>query len=239
MLKKRFAGLFYIIILFFVVSSKIQAKEVLCEASSRLKQMKFNIRSGEIFFLEKYQNINGKITESWRINDEDVLKDVFYQEMLVAEKEEEEIRREEEGRIKQEEEQARRERLAQKKREEKEFLIETRLQALKRLVNLELEKVEKSFKNLDQYQLDQYFVFADDTFSTQQSLDDVKINLINQARELTIRSTLELTEEELKESLAKLENTPDKIDRFFRQSVKFAINQCNDTRRLKELLALI
>ncbi len=238
MLKKRFAGFFFII-LFFVVLSKIQAKEVLCEANSRLKQVKFNIRSGEIFFIDKYQNINGNITEFWRINDVDVLKDVYYQKMLMAEKEEEEIKREEEERIKQAEEQARRERLTQKKKEEEEFLIETRLQALKRLVNLELEKVEKSFKNLDQYQLEQYFVFADDTFSTQQSLDDVKINLINQARELTIRSTSELTEEELKESLAKLENTPDKIEVFFRQSVKFAINQCNDTKRLKELLALI
>jgi hypothetical protein len=39
--------------------------------------------------------------------------------------------------------------------------------------------------------------------------------------------------------LSKLELVPLKIERFFRKSVKCAIDKCNDTKRLKELLALI
>jgi hypothetical protein len=217
----------------------ICAKEMLCEANSTLKQIKFTVRSGDIVFTEKYQNINGKVTETWHINNSEVLKDEYFKQMLFAEKEEEQIRREAEELKRLEEERRRQELLSQKQREEEAFIREAKLQTLKKLVNLELKKVEKSFVKLDKYELDQFFVFEEGSFSSLQSLEDIKIGLVSLARELIIRPVEELEEDELKQTLSRLEAVPDKVERFFRQSVKYAINQCSDTRRLKELLALI
>ncbi len=107
------------------------------------------------------------------------------------------------------------------------------------MVSLELEKVQNSFAKLDKYNLDEYFVFEDDTFISQENLQDTKIGLMNRARELTVRSIEELEQGELKKVLEELEVVPGKVERFFRKSVKYAINQCDDTKRLKELLTLI
>lgn len=238
------SGLFFLLSLFLLfLNFSIFAKEVLCEASSTVKQVKFAVRDGDIIFTQKHQSINGKVTNSWRIqdgqNEEEVFADEYEKRMFLAEKEELEIAKEEEERIKQEEEDKRLLLLEQKKKEEELFLLQARLQTLKKLVWLELEMVEKSFSKLDKYDLEQYFVFEDETFSSIQSLCDVKVSLVNQARELSIRAEEDLDKDELKNVLTRLEVVPDKVERFFRQSVKYSISQCNDTRRLKELLTLI
>ena len=70
-------------------------------------------------------------------------------------------------------------------------------------------------------------------------MQEFKVGLVTQARGATLKSMEESSQEELKETLTKLEVLPDKIERFFRQSVRFAINQCSDTKRLKNLLSLL
>ena len=230
---------FHVFFLFIFLTLDICSKDVLLRADSKVKQTKFVTRSGELVFTEKYQNINGKITENWIVNEVFVSKDDYYKKIIQSEREEEEIKREQEILKIEEEEKKQKEFLAQKEKEKEEFLRETQIQALRKLVCIELETVEKSLSKLNKYKVEQYFVYQEDTFPSEESFNDVKIELINQARELTLRNTDELNQDELKKVLSKLEVIPDKIERFFRQSVKYAINQCNDTKKLKELLSLI
>lgn len=222
-----------------VVTFCANAKEVLIQANSSVKQIKFNLQDDQMIFTEKYQNLNGKVTESFSINDQWITKEEFNKKFVWAESEEKRIEREAEERKKQEEELKQKELLAQKKEEEEKFIQEAKTEGMKKLVKLELQNVETSFAKLDKYKLDNYFMFEDNTFFNEDILNESKIGLVAQARGVTIKNTEELDHDELKETLSKLEVLPDKIERFFRQSVRFAINQCNDTKRLKELLSLI
>lgn len=214
-------------------------KEIVLDAFSQVKQTKFVLKTGAAIFVEKYQNVNGKVTENFSVNDVAVLKDEFLKKFLSAQEEEKALQKEIEENKRREEEKKKEELELQKKREEEQARTSTQIQALKKLINIELDKVQNSFLNLDKYKIDEYFVFEQETFSNLQMLQDNRINLINQAKELTMRSEEHLKVEELKEVLKKLEALPDKVDRFIRNSVKFAINQCSDTKKLKELLALV
>jgi len=225
---------------FFVLANRnLKAKEVLVQANSIVKQVKFSLEDKEFVFTSKYQNINGKVAEQWLINDEVVSKEEYNKKFAWAEKEEERIVHEVEEQKRLEAEQKEKELLARKKDEDEQFANELRQEALKKLVKLELEKVGKAFTKLDKYQLEPFFVFEENSFPSEESLQEARVVLVAQARGLTIKSMDEVSCEELKDSLAKLEVLPDRIERFFRQSVRFAINRCNDTKRLKDLLALI
>lgn len=230
-----------IVILFIIFSSlfSIYSKEILVHGSSRVKQTKFIVRSGSVIFTEKYQNINGKVTEEWNINNNNVLKDEYFKKMFLVNQEEIALKQEEELRKKEEEEFERKIALLKKEDEEKELTKNLKLQTLKRLVSLEVESIEKEFDKLDKYQLEEYFVFENDTFYSSQGLEDVRIGLLNRARTVSIKGLEELAFDELREILGKLEVLPKKIISFFRSSVKFAINNCNDTKKLKRLLSLI
>jgi len=220
-------------------NANLKAKEVLIQANSIVKQVKFCLEEKDFVFTSKYQNINGKVAEQWLINDESISKEAYDKKIAWAENEEARLvlAAEEQKRI--EIEQKEKELLARKKEEEEQFAKELRQEALKKLVKLELEKVEASFAKLDKYRLEPFFVFEENSFSSEESFQEAKVGLVAQARGVVIKSSEELSQEELKETLTKLEVIPDKVERFFRQSVRFAINQCNDTKRLKELLSLI
>ena len=73
----------------------------------------------------------------------------------------------------------------------------------------------------------------------QGDFQETKNDFLGKVRKINFCSTEELSIEQMQDVLTKLESLPDKIETFFRRSVRNAINQCNDTKRLKELLALI
>lgn len=228
--------LFFLLLATFVCTN---AREVLVQANSSVKQVKFVLKDEPMIFTEKYQNLNGKITESFSIDEQWITKEEFNKKFAWAESEEKRIQREE-AEQKRLEALRQVEEVQQKRKEEEElFVREARLEGMKKLVKLELQNVESSFSKLDKYKLEDYFMFEENTFAHQDVLDESKIGLVAQARGVVIKNTDELETDELKDTLNKLEVLPDKIERFFRQSVKFAINQCNDTKRLKELLSLI
>ncbi|MFH1644513.1 MAG: hypothetical protein ABIA74_05050 [bacterium] len=227
--------------LFFILltTSFINAKEVLLQANSSVKQVKFILENEPMVFTEKYQNLNGKITQSFSINEEWVAQQDYFKKFAWAENEEKRLEREEAERKKMQELRLAQEEMQARKMEEEQFVKEAKIEGMKKLVKLELQNVESSFDKLDKYKLENYFMFENGTFTNEDDLNEVKIGLVAQSRGLIIKNAEELEEAELKNTLTKLEVLPEKIERFFRQSVRFAINQCNDTRRLKELLSLI
>ena len=236
-MKKRMELFF--LVLCILLFSNIFAKEVVFQGDSWVKQTKFNIEEQETLFTQKYQNINGKISQLCQIDGREVEKDEFEKRFNDAENEEKEIVRREEKRKKEEEEQKKREKEELKKNEDQNFYQHTKLQLLKKLIGLEIEKIESCFLKLDKYQLEEYFVFDADSFSCLESLQEVKTEQLADARKLTVCSPEELEMPQLQDTLKKLEILPERIEQLFRKSVKNAINQCNDTKRLKELLALM
>jgi hypothetical protein len=215
------------------------SKELVLDATSQVRQTKFIIKTGEAIFVEKYQNINGKITENFLINDVATPKEEYFKKFSSVQEEEKSLQKEIEANKKREEEKKRQELALQKIKEEEDFKKQIQAQAFKKLINIELEKVNDCFLKLDKYKINEYFVYNQDTFSNVQALQETKIDLINQAKELIALSDDKLNVEELKNILQKLEDVPDKVERFSKSSIKFAINQCTDTKKLKELLALI
>lgn len=227
--------LFYVT--FFVIGFgclplKIFTKEVFYEANVRVKQIKFTLRDRLVVFTEKWQSVNNKVTEQWLIDTNEISSQEYQSRFKAAEEEEEQFKREERER-------KTRELLEKKRRENEAFLLEARIETLKKLVGFELENVERMFGELDRYKLEAFFVFEEDSFQSPESFQEIKIGLISKARELIIRKISDLDESELAEVLHKLEDAPVRIERLQRKSVKFAINHCNDTERLKELLKII
>ena len=214
-------------------------KEVIFRGESRVSQIKFNIKDGEQVYLQKYQDLNGKITELWSINGSEVTKDEFRDRMEKAEKEEKSIEQELKEQKIREEEEKKRELIEKQKKEDEAFYNQTKLLALKKLINLELQNAENCFARLEKYSLDEYFIFDQDTFLSLDDFLETKNDLLGKARKLNFCSIDELSVDEMQDVLKKMEALPDKIENFFRKSIKNAINQCNDTKRLKELLALI
>ena len=215
------------------------AKEVLLKANSSVNQTKFILNDEPMVFTEKYQNLNGKITQNFSINEEWATEEEYFKKFAWAESEEKRIEREAEEQKRQEALKLAMQEKEEREKEEAVFIKEAKIEGMKKLVKLELQNVETSFEKLDKYKLDNYFMFENGTFADEDDLNEVKIGLVAQSRGVIIKNTEELDEDELKNTLTKLEVVPEKIERFFRQSVRFAINQCNDTRRLKELLTLI
>ncbi len=235
----KFAGFCIHLFILLLAFSYSYSKELIFNGSSTLKQTKFILRDGEKIFAEKYQNVNGQITENWYVSGVETDKEDYFKQMENADAAEKTIEKEDREKKRQEEEEKKRQFLEEKERVEKEFRRTTRLYALKKLVDLELIGVQKAFKNLDKYDLQDYFVFEQDTFNSEFVLENVKVGLVNRAKEIAIRSFDELKKGELKTILEELEVVPAKVERFFRKSVQYAINKCNDTKRLKELLSLI
>ncbi len=232
---RAFKFIFSILLLFNILNSK----EILVEGFSSIKQTKFELRSGPSVFTEKHQNINGDLVEEWNVNGSNIDKDSYFQEMLLAEKEELEIKQKEEQRKLEEVEIKRREEAAIKERDTQKKARDLRVQALKRLIVLHADSVESSFDKLERYNLQNYYVFSADTFSTSKDLEKAKFSFLNKAKSLSIKDLNELDEAYLKKTLNKLERLPQRVELFFEQSVKFAINNSTDTRKLKELLTLI
>ncbi len=223
----------------FLMFQFIYSKEVILEATSFVKQIKFVTKGGDIVFVEKSQNVNGKSTENYLINNFETSKDDYLKKFSAAQEDEFAIEQEARAKKKREEEVKQKEFWDKKKKEEEDFITKSKVQVLKKLIGIELEKVQNSFVKLDRYNLENFFVFEGDTFGDKENLQQTRVDLLDKAKLLIASGEDKLNIDELKIILEKLEAVPEKVERFFRASVKFAINQCDDTKRLKELLALI
>lgn len=230
---------FNILLFFLFVPMLILAKNVLVEGFSRVKQVQYVVRSGPIIFTEKSQNINGNFTEEWTVNSIKVTKEEYLEKIALAEREELEIKQEEEAKRLELEDQKRKENVLKIEKEKELFAQKLKLQTLKRLVSLEIENVEKSLSRLDSYSIQDYYVFEHKTFYSSKELEEIKYSFLSKAKNISVKEIDESDEAELKEVLTKLEALPERINNFFKQSVNFAINKITDTRKLKELLALI
>ncbi len=102
-------------------------------------------------------------------------------------------------------------------------------------LNLLLAQIDAELVRVKDAKIIPYHVFRDTTFATSKSFFQFCDELIPQARALCELDN-SASEGDLSSMIAQLESAPTQLRLFFRATIDNAINKCDDTRLLKELL---
>jgi|GEM_PF-1866551 hypothetical protein len=180
-------------------------------------------------FVHRVDVVNGTRKERWAIDGDLVAAQDFEELLLDAEKAERrmERRRLEELRGKEEME------LAQ----QQEFGRTSRLAIERKRLNLILGQIETELAKIRDPKLAPYYIFSDTSFANAESFTQLCDELVPQARELC--ETENVVSEELSKFIVHFEQQPARLRTLFRATVNNAINKCDDTRLLKELLETV
>jgi len=207
--------LFSLFLLFGVVQSSVFAtiKEVE-EMSVYYKKETI----GSQVFVYREDVVNGVKKEAWNIDGEAIGADDYEEQLWQAEKE----ARQKDRAVRAEKRRA---------RQESELQIAQALQ--KKLLRLEIERIEAGLDRFDDHRLVPFLVF-DDALSKEQ-FEKIETELLSEARILLRHLNVD-TIVDLKTILNKLEGVSDRLELCFQKTVNNAVNRCDDTKVLKELL---
>lgn len=172
-------------------------------------------------FVHRVEILDGKQRNVWMVNGENVAEEVYEEEVLAAEMNE---RREE------------------RRNERKEqvadyfFKQEAHTSLLKKLLYHASKEIEEELVRLAQYNLSPYYVFSAETYATLQDFDDLSHQLVPDAQE-----ALEQGDDiaRMSEIYEQLQEHVDRLRQFVRATTLRAIEECDDTRVLKELLHVV
>lgn len=173
----------------------------------------------------KFKHIieSNKLEEKYFINDIPVLEDDYYEKMDNAEQIERQQKRMNE--IKQ-------------RRDKIEFMVNAQNQITAKLISQIVEEIEIASSKLQHPALNGYILFSSETVPSQHELEELISVASYVKREIPKlidahdTSRLELYEQ-------KLSPFPEKLELLFRSSVNEAIQKCDNTSNLKELLELL
>ena len=211
----------YLLSLFFISFGTIQPKFISHESSYSEVELINGIQ-----FKYFIKSLNGKREESFFIDDIPTMKKDYIKvidEAKLAEWHNE------------------RELTEKNEREKLDFKDQMNIILLKKLVNLLVEKVQTQLDLVNNELLKPYFGYAynEKTIQSYRDLaemkDFLKVELVELLPELIDCSDCD----GLKEVIDKIEGWPDRLELFFKDSVKHAIEKSDDTAALKELLAFV
>lgn len=127
---------------------------------------------------------------------------------------------------------------AQDERERKfKFTNDAQIKTLKKLIFLKLQEIKECISKLKKLNRTDYFVYSRETFLGEDDFNSFKESLEDIDR--MIDSDKDLIVKDFQLLLDKLENRATKVQIFVRQTLENAINKCDDTKLLKELLDII
>lgn len=189
---------------------------------SNIYERKEKISNNNFYFKEI--NIDGQIYCHFYVDSIPVEKERYDESLLEAKKEEW---------IKE------REMQEQKRHADLYFKNSAKLEILKKLLNNLYLDIASKLKKINNFEgLSQYYVFSNDTFNSLEELEQIEDELLPQSKKL-IKNSEKNELITLNEFLEKIENLPEKLDKFFKDSVENAIKKCDDTKFLKRLLEFI
>lgn len=116
--------------------------------------------------------------------------------------------------------------------------LATSLQLHKKLLRLEIDRVEAALNRLDDHRIISFLVFDDATFS-KEDFEGLSDGLLKNAKGLLWRVDEEQDLASLNTMISSLDGLSDRLDELFQVTVNNAIKLCDDTRVLKELLSLL
>lgn len=183
-------------------------------------------RLNDALFVHRVDVVNGVRKERWAKDGVFVSEADWEEALLEAEKVERrtERRRAESLRVKEEMEIA----------QQQEFVGKLRAGIERKRLNLLLAQIDTELVRVKDTKIIPYHVFRDTTFATNKSFVQFCDELVPQARALCELD--DASESDLSAMIAQLEPAPTQLRLFLRATIDNAINKCDDTRLLKELL---
>lgn len=180
-------------------------------------------RIGDDHFLHRIELDNGKRSQEWRINGSPVSAQDYEETLLEAEKEErrKELRRKE-------------------KRMQQDITLHdcARADIVKKLLSRSISEVRTHIDRLHEYGLHEYYHFSPHTVLSQGELDELFLEQLPYVESL-VSAASGCSSYELSHALERLEQWPDRLQQFFNDTLKDAVQRCDDTQRLKRLLDLL
>lgn len=185
-------------------------------------QKKEIIEGVTFIFAEK--TINGVSQQSWSINGVAVDANTYQSAILEAEKE---LRRKQ------------REQEEQRRLQEQESKHQAMSKVHKKMLASALDETEQWIHKLYAHNLMPFLVFDTTTIASKESFDQLTQLLIPSARALLAAPSGASTRHDIDHALTvHFADLPDRLSRFFHATVHQAIDTCNDTKTLKNLLEL-
>lgn len=177
-----------------------------------------------VTFIHKLTQENGVKKEQFFVDGKAVETDEYEQTILEAEKEE-----------------RRQERRKEQERQHKDLMFahQARKEGNRRLLALYTSDIERELQRLAAYDLSPYFCFSLSTIGSEEQLVLIKKELIPEARSFLEGDGADYTTHELERIVTTLSSYPDRLHAFFNESVQQAIATCDDTKTLREFLALV
>ena len=125
-----------------------------------------------------------------------------------------------------------------KQREKILFFDKVQLQVTAKLLNSTISEIQTQLQRLENPQLQHYFLFTDVTVVSQEQLSQIK-RFVDQSL-LSMKEFVESNDfDSINLLYAKCQHWPDRLEKFFQESIQHAIHQSDDTAMLKEILTLI
>jgi hypothetical protein len=164
-----------------------------------------------------------QLAEEYFVNDIPVLEDDYYQKMDDAEQIEREQKREKD---------------IEQRRQKIEFTVNAQNKITAKLTLQTIEQIEAAASKLQHPALTNYILFSSETVPSQHELEELVSVISYVKREIPkLIQTRDTPRLEFYES--KLAPYPEKLELLFRSSVNEAIEKCDNTSNLKELLELV
>lgn len=130
---------------------------------------------------------------------------------------------------------------AQRAKEEREkkfkFNSDAKLKTLKKLIYLKIQEIKENFYKLEKLNILSFFMYSKETFINEEEFNNLKESIEDTDQLISSNADLFITD--LDNVYNKLENKAKKTEIFVRQSIENAINKCDDTKLLKDLLNVI
>lgn len=174
-------------------------------------------------FTHRVDIINGKRDERWALDGRVVDRQEFQEEFLDAQKEE--LRQEY---LKQEE--------TQKKHDE--FTMQFQRDSFAKIIEISLSKINDELARVSDKRLEPFLAFEKNTIASAQELDTLQNSTLVRAHEV-LKQKYDIPLDELRTMMTTLEPFADRIRDFYYATVKNAQDRSDDTKLLKDLLAMI
>ena len=179
-------------------------------------------------FAQKVQISNGDTKKIWAVDGKQISEDDFNmdftqaraQELLKERQEQEEIR-------------------MRKQQEVHTIRASIEKQEHRLKIKDAVEQIKKSIDQIKENNLEQYYKFDESTIASKDELDKLCIDDLEQAQGFIEKSADEIELDKVQEFSSSFVPYSYKIQQFFLDSVKNAVNNCNDTRALKGYLQLL
>lgn len=132
-----------------------------------------------------------------------------------------------------------REKVYQARIDKLEFKQQQRVALSKKLLKKEIDAVQKKFDLFEKYDLNEYYAFDSDSIASEIDFLNIPTQSIVPAQTYLQKNDDDFLLEKAEEYSETLQLYLEKLTTLFDDTVKKAINQCEDTQKLKDLLVIV